>query len=344
LRFTAPLVIAVSIFFQCARAQNLTTPEEKHIANLRQLTFGGENAEAYFSGDDQMLILQSTRDSLGCDQIFVMEISSGKTTMVSNGLGRTTCSFFNPVTGNIIYSSTFLADTLCPPTPSMAQGYVWALYPGYDIFSALPDGSKMTRVTIQPGYDAEAVISPDGKKIAFTSTRDGDLEIYIMNDDGSDVVRVTNHPGYDGGAFFSPDSKKLVFRAQVFKSDKELQNYRDLLKQNLVRPSSLEIFTINIDGAERIRLTDNGAANFAPFFHPAGQKIVFSSNLGDPRGREFDIYMIDIDGGNLERITFSPEFDGFPMFSYDGKKLVFASNRNNDKPNETNIFIADWID
>jgi Tol biopolymer transport system component len=226
----------------------------------------------------------------------------------------------------------------------MAQGYVWAIYPGYDIFAALPDGSNLTQLTLEPGYDAEAVISPDGKKIAFTSTRDGDLEIYIMNDDGTDIARVTNHPGYDGGAFFSPDGTKLVFRAQVSKTDEELTNYQDLLAQNLVRPSSLELFTINVDGTERTQITDNGAANFAPYYHPSGQKIIFASNFDDPKGREFDIYMVDTDGSNLEQITYSPEFDGFPMFSYDGTKLVFASNRNNAVPNETNIFIADWVE
>ena len=344
MRFITPLILIIFIFAGCARTQDLATPEEIHIKNLRQLTFGGENAEAYFSGDNQKLILQSTRDGHTCDQIYVLEISSGKATMVSNGLGRTTCSFFNPVLGNIIYSSTYLADTLCPTPPSMAQGYVWALYPGYDIFTAQADGSRLTRLTFEPGYDAEGVISPDGGKIAFTSTRDGDLEIYVMNVDGTDIVRVTNHPGYDGGAFFSPDGKTLVFRAQVFKTEKELDEYRAMLSQNLVRPSSLEIFTINVDGTGRTQLTNNGAANFAPFFHPSGKKIVFSSNLDDPKGREFDIYMIDIDGGNLERITFSPEFDGFPMFSYDGKHLAFASNRNHQAPHETNIFIADWVE
>jgi len=344
LRFTAFIFACCTAVVLQAGSPSLETPEEKHLQNIRQLTFGGENAEAYFSGDDRKLIFQSTRDGRTCDQIYVLEIASGEISLISNGRGRTTCSFFNPIKGNIIYSSTFLADTLCPSPPSMAQGYVWAIYPGFDIFGAQSDGSNLAPLTNVNGYDAEAVISPDGEKIAFTSTRDGDLEIYVMNDDGSDVVRVTQHPGYDGGAFFSPDSKQLVFRAQVFKTDEELADYRKLLEQNLVRPSSLEIFTINIDGSERAQLTNNGAANFAPFFHPSGQKIVFSSNLGDAGKREFEIYMINIDGSGLELITFSPEFDGFPMFSYDGKKLVFASNRNNKSPHETNIFIADWID
>jgi Tol biopolymer transport system component len=344
LRYTLAAIIGTALLGTAAAAQELATPQEKHLANIRQLTFGGENAEAYFSGDDSKLIFQSTRDSFQCDQIYIMEVAGGKTTLVSNGLGRTTCSFFNPATGNIIYSSTCLADTLCPPPPSMAQGYVWAVYPGYDIFAALPDGSNAIQLTREDGYDAEGVISPDGEKIAFTSTRDEDLEIYIMNADGTDVVRVTDHPGYDGGAFFSPDCKTLVFRAQVFESQRELDDYQKLLKQSLVRPSSLELFTIGIDGSNRVQLTDNGAANFAPYFHPDGQKIIFSSNFDDPNGREFDIYMVNTDGTGLERITFSPEFDGFPMFSYDGKKLVFASNRNNSAPNETNIFIADWVE
>ncbi len=330
--------------FSCARAQELGEPREKHLKNIRQLTFGGENAEAYFSGDDRQLVFQSTRDDRDCDQIYTMGVDGRNVTMVSTGKGRTTCSFFNPVTGHIIYSSTHLADSLCPPPPSMAQGYVWALYPGYDVFQTLADGSSLIRLTELLGYDAEAVFSPDGKKIAFTSTRDGDLEIYTMNDDGKNVQRVTNHPGYDGGAFFSPDGSRLVFRAQVFKTDEELNDYNGLLEQNLVRPSSLEIFTISVDSTDRRQVTNNGAANFAPFYHPSGDKIVFSSNLGDSSGREFDIYMIDTDGKNLERITFSGGFDGFPMFSYDGKKIVFASNRNNKTANETNIFIADWAE
>ena len=325
-------------------AQDLADPHEKHLKNIRQLTFGGENAEAYFSGDDSRLSFQSTRDSLKCDQIFSMGIDGKNVVMISNGLGRTTCSFYNPKTDALIYASTFLADSACPPPPSMAQGYVWAIYPGFDIFTIAHGDTNLIRLTNTDGYDAEGVISPNGAKIAFTSVRDGDLEIYIMNVDGSDVRRITDHPGYDGGAFFSPDGNKLVFRAQVFKTDQELHDYQELLKNGLVRPTALELFTINIDGTDRQQITNNGAANFAPFYHPSGSKIIFSSNMDDPMGREFDIYMIGIDGKNLERITYSPGFDGFPMFSYDGKKLVFASNRHDAKPHETNIFIADWVE
>jgi Tol biopolymer transport system component len=335
---------AIFILIANAQAQQLIRPQEKHFKSMRQLTFGGENAEAYFSGNNQELIFQSTRDGRKCDQIYTMNIKGEHVTMISNGLGRTTCSFFNPVTSQIIYSSTFLSDSLCPPPASMAHGYVWAVYLGYDIFAAEPDGSNLNRLTTEYGYDAEGAFSPDGSKIAFTSDRDGDLEIYVMQADGSNVRRVTNHPGYDGGAFFSPDGKMLVFRAQILATDEQLNEYRELLTQNLVKPSSLELFVINVDGGGRRQITDNGAANFAPYFHPSGKKIVFSSNMGEPQGREFEIFMIDIDGENLEQVTYSPGFDGFPMFSYDGKMLVFASNRNDQKPHETNIFTADWVE
>jgi TolB protein len=325
-------------------AEDLIKPGEKHFEKIRQLTFGGENAEAYFSGDDSMLIFQSTRDSLQCDQIFTMDIYGRNLKMVSTGKGRTTCAFFNPLGGNIIYSSTHLAGPECPPPPSMAQGYVWAIYPEYDIYSAAVDGSDLEVLTASSGYDAEGVYSSDGSMIAFTSTRDGDLEIYVMDADGSNIRRVTNYVGYDGGAFFSPDGKKLVFRAQIFLTDDERQEYKDLLAEDMVKPSRMELFTINIDGTDRKQLTDNGAANFAPYYHPSGEKIIFASDLDYPREHNFEMYMIDTDGGNLERITYSDEFDGFPMFSYDGSMLVFASNRNNSRPRETNIFIADWVD
>jgi TolB protein len=325
-------------------AQDLIMQGERHFKNMRQLTFDGENAEAYFSGDDKLIIFQSTRDGHDCDQIYTMAVDGSGVKIVSNGLGRTTCAFFNPRGENIIYASTCLADTLCPPPPSMAEGYVWGIFPEYDIFFAAPDGSNLEILASSPGYDAEAVYSYDGSMIAFTSTRDGDLDIYIMNSDGSDIRRITNYIGYDGGAFFSPDGKKLVFRAQIFESEEELEEYKELLSKNLVKPSKMEIFTININGTDRKQITDNGAANFAPYFHPSGQKIIFSSDLDNPREHNFELYLIDTDGSNLERVTFSEEFDGFPMFSYDGSRLIFASNRNSSRPRETNIFIADWVE
>ncbi len=343
MKFAASAILSI-IFWTTLSAQNLIQPQEKHFANLRQLTFKGENAEAYFSGDDKRLIFQSKRDDYDCDQIYIMNIDGGDIAMVSNGQGRTTCAFFNPLISNIIYASTYMADPACPPPPSRAHGYVWPIYPGYDLYKANEDGTKLTVFESSSGYDAEAVYSPDGSMIAFTSTRDGDLEIYIMKCNSGEVWRVTNSTGYDGGAFFSPDSKKLVFRAQQFPSDEDIKEYKELLTHDLVKPSRMEIYTINIDGTERKQITNNGAANFAPFYHPSGEKIIFASDLDNPRAHNFEIYLIGFDGENLERVTFSDQFDGFPMFSYGGDKIVFASNRNNGGTRLTNIFIADWIE
>lgn len=316
---------------------------EKHLKNIQQLTFGGENAEAYFSGDGKQLILQSTRDGRQCDQIYTMTSTGKNIKMVSTGKGRCTCAFFAPDNKRIIYSSTHLGGTECPPKPDYSLGYVWALFKTYDIFSAKPDGSDLKQLTHTPGYDAEAVYSPDSKKILFTSDRDGDLELYEMNADGSNLQRLTDSPGYDGGAFYSADGTKICFRAHIITDSLELKEYQALLQQGLIRPGLLEIFVMNTDGTGRTQLTHNGAANFCPFFSPDGKKIIFSSNMHDPQGRNFELYLINIDGTGLEQITYNPTFDGFPMFSPDGKKLVFGSNRNARVPGETNIFIADWV-
>ena len=306
------------------------------------LTNGGENAEAYFSGDDQKLIFQSHRPpATQCDQIFTLDLRTGEEKRLSNGKGRTTCSYFYPYKNQILYASTFEHGDSCPPPPSMSQGYVWALY-NYDIFMANDDGSNIRRLFASPGYDAEATISQDGKKIVFTSTRDGDLDIYTMNADGSDVRQVTNEPGYDGGPFFSPDGKSIVYRAYHPTDPRELADYKSLLAQKLVRPTKLDIFVMNADGTNKRRVTNLDKASFAPYFLPNGKQIIFSSNVNDPRGRNFDLYVVNVDGTGLEQITKSPDFDGFPMFTRDGKKLVFASNRGGAKQGDTNIFIADW--
>jgi Tol biopolymer transport system component len=266
--------------------------------------------------------------------------------LMSSGEGRTTCSFIQPDGRKIIYASTYLASPDCPPPPDMSEGYVWALYPGYDIFQADPDGSNLINLTDSPRYDAEGVYSSDGSLIAFTSLRSGDLEIYTMKPDGSDVKQLTNRLGYDGGPFFSLDSKRIVFRASTPQTDEEVRDYIGLLDKNMIRPSSLDLFVMNVDGSGRNQVTDNGAANFAPYFHPDGKRIIFCSNVADtvPPHRNFDLFMINDDGTDLERITYNDTFDGFPMFSHDGKKLVFCSNRNNGKQGETNVFIADWKD
>jgi TolB protein len=322
----------------------LRLPEEKHLRNIRQLSFGGENAEAYFSADGKKLIFQSTRDGRACDQIYTMNIDGSDVRMVSTGKGRTTCSYFFQNGKRITYSSTHLADAACPPRPDFSKGYVWAIYPGYDLFSAAPDGSDVKQITKTAGYDAEAVISPNGKKITFTSMRDGDLDIYTMDLDGKNVRRLTNQIGYDGGPFWSYDSQWIVFRAHHPRTEKDIADYMGLLKENLIRPTALEIWVMKADGSNKRQITNNGKANFAPYFFPDGKRVIFASNVADPRGRDFDLYSVNIDGTGLERITFNPTFDGFPMFSPDGKKIVFASNRKNKVETDTNVFIADWVE
>jgi TolB protein len=327
-----------------AEENNLAAPGERHLRNIRQLTFGGENAEAYFSFDGKKLIFQSTRDGYPVDQIYMMNTDGSNVHRVSNGKGRCTCSYFFKGDRRILYSSTFLADPAPPPPPDRSHGYVWAIYPGYDIFTARPDGSDLKRLTDTPGYDAETTVSPDGRHLVFTSVRDGDLEIYTMDPDGRHVRRLTHSIGYDGGAFFSPDSKQICFRAERPTSAEAIAEYQRLLKQNLVRPQHLELYVMNADGTHERQVTHNGAANFCPFFTPEGRRLIFSSNMDDPQGREFDLYVISVDGTGLERVTTAPGFDGFPMFSPDGKKLAWASNRNGKAPHETNIFIADWVE
>jgi Tol biopolymer transport system component len=318
-------------------------PSEKHLRNVRQITFGGQNAEAYLSADGSELIFQSQRDGHDCDAIYRMNIDGSNVRMVSNGRGNTTCSFIAPDGKSIIYASTHLVDSACPPKPDMSRGYVWALYKAYDIFKADPDGSNPVRLTNTDGYDAECVFSPDGSKILFTSVRSGDLEIWMMNADGSNPEQLTHEPGYDGGSFFSADGNSIVWRASR-PTGEELTDYQQLLSEGLIRPRKLEIYTMSLADRKPIKLTDNGAANFAPYFHPDGKRIIFCSNVNDPKGRNFDLYLVDVATKQLEQVTFNDSFDGFPMFTRDGKTLVFASNREGKVPGETNIFVADWVD
>jgi Tol biopolymer transport system component len=320
-------------------------PGETCLRNVRQLTFGGQNAEAYWSGDGRRLILQSTRGAHRCDQIFVLDLTTGDIDLVSTGKGRTTCSYFLQGDDRILYASTHLADDGCPPAAMRSRGkYVWALYQGYDIFTAKPDGSDLRRITDTPGYDAEGTVCPVTGRIVFTSTRDGDLELYSMEPDGSDIERLTDRPGYDGGAFYSHDGRKIVQRSGFLETDEERKSYEDLLRRGLVEPSKIEITVIDRDGSNFRQVTRNGKANFAPFWHPDNRRILFASNLGSEDARDFDIYIIDEDGTNQKRVTHSPAFDAFPMFSPDGRYLVFASNRFNDAPGETNVFVAEWVE
>ncbi len=320
-------------------------PREAHLSDLVQLSRGGENAEAYWSPDSRELIFQSTRPPYACDQIFrIPADGSGAATLVSTGKGRTTCSYFMGGGQRILYSSTHLAGPGCPPPPDRSHGYVWSIDPSYEIFTARPDGSDLVRLTENHAYDAETTVCPRDGSLIFTSTRDGDLELYRMDADGRNVKRLTNAPGYDGGAFFSPDCSKIVWRASRPKPGPEMEEYKRLLAQGLVHPTQLEIWTANADGSDARQVTYLNAASFAPSFFPSGKRIIFSSNYGDPKGREFDLWAIDLDGSHLERITYTPQFDGFPVFSPDGTRLAFASNRNGTQPGETDIFVARWVD
>ncbi len=343
--FLTQIIVALhSITFPQKQNETFIIEGEKHLTNLKMLSDVGENAEAYLSFDEQKIIFQSTSGEIKCDQVFKMNIDGSNKELISTGKGRTTCSYFLPGDEKIIYASTHLADENCPPPPDRSKGYVWKLYETFDIFSANADGSELHRLTSSNGYDAEATVSPKGDKIVFTSTRDVDPELYVMDIDGSNQKRLTFEKGYDGGAFFSLDGSKIVFRASRPKTDEELSDYEDLAMNGMFRPTTLELYVMNSDGSNIQQITNFGKASFAPFFHPDGKRIIFSSNLKSESGRNFDLYLINIDGTGLKQITFNETFDGFPMFTRDGKHLVFCSNRFNKNEGDTNVFYADWVD
>lgn len=334
----------LSILFVLTQTQVLAPDSgEVHLRNIRKLTFGGQNAEAYFSRSGRQIIFQRQVTDSACDQQFTINVDGTRLKRVSSGRGRTTCGFFYARDRRIFYASTEHRDAACPPRPDYSQGYVWALY-DYDIYTAKANGRGTRRITDNPRYDAEGTLSPDGKRIVFTSLRDGDLDIYTMNVDGSDVRRLTRTLGYDGGPFFSPDGQTIVYRAYHPATAQDSTEYRALLARDLVRPSRMEIWVMNSDGSNQRQVTNLGGANFAPFFHPDGRRILFASNHPNPRSRNFDLYLIGIDGTGLEQVTTDTDFDSFPMFSPDGTKLVWASNRHGAVAGETNIFVADWVE
>jgi TolB protein len=317
--------------------------EEKHLKELRQLSFGGTNAEAYFSPDGKQLIFQATPPGTGCDQQFVMDLATGDIKRVSDGKGRTTCGYFRyPHGDRIVYASTEGAGADCPPRPDRSKGYTWGVYDSFKIYSAKPDGSDKKLLIGGPGYNAEATWCHHGGKFVFTSDRDGDLDLYEMDEAGQ-TRRLTNTVGYDGGAFYSADCSEIVWRASR-PTGAALDEYKQLLAQHIVKPTEMELFVMKSDGSNPRQLTRNGAANFAPFFHPDGNHILYSSNAGAKDFSGFDIVMIDKKDGDPEKITTAPGFDGFPMFSPDGRYLVFASNRTNPEGHETNLFIGRWVE
>jgi TolB protein len=326
-----------------------TSQEERYLSNIKQLTFEGDNGEAYFSFDGKRLIYQSSR-GYNCDKIWIMNIDGTDKRMVSPSRGAHTCAFFFPDGKRIIFSSTYHLEGECPEQEvPKGKRYVWPLYP-YDIYVADVDGKNLRRLTENPEYDAEAVVSPDGKYILFTSKRNGDMDIYIMKSDGTELRRLTDRFGYDGGAWFSPDGKKIVWRAWYPETEEEIALWRDCMKNNYIVPLPLDLWVMDADGSNKKRILHNGATNWAPSWSPDGKRIIFSSNMDDWRedlkqyGHNFELYIINSDGTGLKRITYNNVFDSFPMFSPDGKKLVFASNRNPQKPRQTDIFIADWIE
>jgi TolB protein len=319
-------------------------PGERHLRNIRQLTFGGNNAEAYFSrAGTQLTFQRQEKVDAGCDQQYIMNTDGSGVRRVSNGTGRTTCGYFIDGDRRIMYSSTFKFDPACPLPPDQSRGYVWPL--GHlEIYTSRPDGSDLKALTSNGAYNAEATLSPDGRTVIFTSTMDGDIELYTMNVDGTNIKRITHRVGYDGGAFFSHDGKMIVWRAGYPQTARDSADFKALLEARLVRPARVEVWVANADGSNPRQVTSLGGANFAPYFHPDDRRIIFSSNYENPRSGAFDLFLINVDGTGLEKVTTHPDFDSFPMWSPDGKKLVWASNRNQKMVGETNLFIADWVD
>jgi TolB protein len=348
-RILSPFTIHHSPF----TADTIHFPEESHLKNVQQLTFGGDNAEAYFSFDGKWIIFQRTNPKEGvmCDEMFIGKLPRAgekfEYKKVSTGNGRSTCGAFTKNGRHVIYASTHLGADTCPPVPDRKKygnRYIWPLYESYDIFMANPDGKIVKQLTNAKGYDAEATISPDGKKMIYTSDKDGDLELYIMNLKSGKEKKVTNTLGYDGGAWFSPDGKKIIWRASRPKTDAEIKEYKELLAQHLVAPTNMEVFIANADGTNVRQVTNFGQANWAPAYMPDSKQIIFASNHASKRGFPFNLYSINEDGTHLQKLTNEKIFDAFPMFSPDGKKIIFCSNRNNGGTRDTNIFIADWVE
>jgi Tol biopolymer transport system component len=323
-------------------ADTLIRAGESHFGHLYQLTFGGQNAEAYWSADGTKLIWQWTSDAWPCDQQYVMDLRTGAHTRVSPGTGRTTCGYFYGNDQRVLFASTHAGADSCPPNPDMSHGYVWPVYPSYEIYSARLDGSDLQPLTNHPGYDAEGTMSVDGKWLVFTSKRDGDVDLYKMHPDGSALTRLTNSSGYDGGAFFSHDGKHIVWRTYRTEDSSANATFARLLADDMVKPSKMDLWVMEADGTNPRRITDKPGASFAPYFTPDDKSIVYASNWPDPRSRNFDLWLVSVSGGEPVPVTRDPDFDGFPMFSPDGRWLVFCSNRGGKVAGETNVFLAQW--
>lgn len=350
MRYWMYCLLQISVYGLYAQTGVSAYQNEKHFSEIRQLTFQGDNAEAYWSHDDRKLVFQRAYkpEGLMCDQIFIGNAGPAdqpfKWERLSTGKGRTTCSYFLPGDSLVVYASTHhVGDSCTPDAPRVKGKYYWSVHEGYELYIADLKGNIKNRLTNNDSYDAEAVVSPKGDRILFTSDRTGDLELWTMDLSGGNLKQITSSEGYDGGAFFSADGSQIIWRASRFDSDSERIEYRNDLKRHLVSPMKMELYIADSDGGNRRQLTRLGGANWAPYFHPSGKKVIFSSNH-KTRSIPFNLYMINTDGTGLEQISFDPVFDSFPMFSHDGKRLVFCSNRNNGGTRDTNIFVVDWKD
>jgi Tol biopolymer transport system component len=333
---------SVRLIFGLFLVSALGAEDPRRLGNITQLTAGGQNAEAYWSPDGKRIVFQSTRDGVSCDQIYVMDSDGKNVKRISSGAGVTTCGYFLPDNKHVLYASTHEQGPQCPPRPDRSKGYVWAVYPSFDIYVATLEGKIVRRLTDAPGYDAEGTVNWSRKKIVYTSKASGDLDLWSMKLDGSGKTRLTQSTGYDGGAVFSRDGRKLVWRAHHPSEGPQLERYKELLREDLTAPMKMELFVAHADGSHAKQITNFGCASFAPQFTPDGKRIIFASNKNKCDSREFELFLVDLDGSNLEQVTSFAGFTSFPEFSPDGKRLVFASSWKAKERYEFNIFVADW--
>ena len=338
-------------FPDARRVDHLIEPDETRFLELYQLTFGGENAEAYWSFAGDRLVLQRRHpvEGVDCDRIYVLD--DGELTQVSSGRGVTTCAYFLPGDREVLFASTHGEHASCPAPPDRSKGYVWKLHPEYEVYVVDLESGTERQLTDAPGYDAEGTVSPLGDRIVFTSVRSGDPELWTCDLAGGALHQVTDSPGYDGGAFFSHGGDRLIWRATAFTPGAEADEqaaFAQLLEEHLVRPSAMELVTSLVDGTLRRTLTSLGGANWAPYFTPDDRHVLFSSNhhVG-PRSRNFDLFLVPSEGGphgaeSAERVTTYEGFDSFPMFHPRGEWLAFSSNRGGSVEGETNVFLARW--